>query len=164
MCNRLVAYWTGGSGDLCRYATEIPQDADEEDPMTDQIERELLLPAPPEQVWEVVTAPGFLAEEVELDLDPGGEARFADGDDERTGWVEEAVPPDPDETARLTFWWSSDDEPASRVELTLEPGAEGYTRLRVVEARPLEVLDVTGIPLPGTGGGAQRGPAMLAVA
>ena len=26
--------------------------------MTDQIERELLLPAPPQQVWEVVTAPG----------------------------------------------------------------------------------------------------------
>ncbi len=30
--------------------------------MTDQIERELLLPAPPEQVWDVVTASGFLAE------------------------------------------------------------------------------------------------------
>jgi uncharacterized protein YndB with AHSA1/START domain len=123
--------------------------------MTDQIERELLLPAPPQQVWEVVTAAGFLADEVDLDLEPGGDARFGD---DRSGWVEEVV-----EAERLTFWWSADGEPASRVELTLEPEPDGYTRLRVVEARPLEVLDVTGIPLPGTGG-AQRGPSMLALA
>jgi uncharacterized protein YndB with AHSA1/START domain len=122
--------------------------------MTDQIEREQLLPAPPEQVWEVITAPGFLAEEVQFDLEPGGDARFGD---DRSGWVEECI-----EAERLVFWWSTDDEPASRVELTLEPRPDGYTRLRVTEARPLEVLDVTGIPLPGTGGGAQRGPAMLA--
>ena len=47
------------------------------------------------------------------------------------------------------------------MELTLEQEADGYTRLRVVEARPLEVLDVTGIPLAGSGG-VQHGPAMLA--
>ncbi len=79
---------------------------------------------------------------------------------ERTGWIEEAVPRS--RRNLVSFWWSSDDEPASRVELTLDPEPDGYTRLRVVEARPLEVLDVTGIPLPG--GGAQRGPAMLALA
>jgi uncharacterized protein YndB with AHSA1/START domain len=121
--------------------------------MTDQIERELLLPAPPEQVWEVVIGPGFLAEEVELDLEPGGDARF----DERSGWIEQCI-----EAECIAFWWSADGEPASRVELTLEPEADGYTRLRVIEARPLEVLDVTGIPLPGGSGGAQRGPAMTA--
>jgi uncharacterized protein YndB with AHSA1/START domain len=126
--------------------------------MTDQIERELLLPAPPEQVWDVITEPGWLASQVELELFPGGEARFVDADGDRTGWIEEAV-----EAERLVFWWSADDEPASRVELTLEPEPDGYTRLRVVEARPLKVLDVTGIPLPGGGGGAQRGPAMVAV-
>lgn len=124
--------------------------------MTDQVERELLLPAPPQRVWDVIIGPGFLAEEVELELEPGGDARF---DNDRSGWVEEVV-----EGERLTFWWSSDGEPASRVELTLEPEADGCTRLRVLEARPLEVLDLTGIPLPGTGGGAQRGPAMLALA
>ena len=127
--------------------------------MTDQIEREQLLPAPPQQVWDVITEPGWLASQVELELWPGGEARFVDGDAERTGWVEDAV-----EAERLVFWWSTDDEPASRVELTLEPEPDGYTRLRVVEARPLEVLDVTGIPLPGTGGSAPRGPSMLALA
>jgi len=134
---------------------------DEEAPMTDQIEREQLLPAPPQQVWDVITGPGWLASQVELELEPGGDARFAEGEDERTGWVEEAVPPDGGDTGRLVFWWSADDEPVSRVELTLEPEEAGYTRLRVIEARPLEVLDLTGIPLPGSGG-VQRGPAMLA--
>ena len=124
---------------------------------TDQIERELLLPAPPEQVWEAITTPGFLAEEVEFELEPGGEARFADRDEERDGWVEEAVEPE-----RLVFWWSAGGEPASRVEITLED-EDGYTRLRVLEARPLEVLDVTGIPLPGSGGD-RRGPSMLVLA
>jgi uncharacterized protein YndB with AHSA1/START domain len=123
--------------------------------MTERIERELLIPAPPEQVWHAITAPGFLADEVDLDLEPGGDARFGD---DRTGWIEEAV-----EAERLVFWWSTGGEPASRVEITLEDAADGYTRLRVAEARPLEVLDVTGVPLPGSGG-AQRGPAMLAAA
>jgi uncharacterized protein YndB with AHSA1/START domain len=145
-------------GDFDLYTDKIAHDAREEGAMTDQIERELLLPASSEQVWDVITAPGWLAGQVELELEPGGEARFGDGDDERSGWVEEVVPGE-----RLTFWWSSGDEPASRVELTLEPDADGYTRLRVLETRPLEVLDVTGIPLPGSDG-AQRGPSMLAVA
>jgi uncharacterized protein YndB with AHSA1/START domain len=142
-------------GDLCRYATEIAHSPHEEAPMTDQIERDILLPAPPEQVWDVIIRSGFLAEEVKLELEPGGDARFGDG---KSGWVEEAAPPE-----RLVFWWSDDGQPASRVELTLEPEPDGYTQLRVVEARPLEVLDLTGIPLPGTGTD-QRGPAMLAVA
>jgi uncharacterized protein YndB with AHSA1/START domain len=140
-------------GDSFRDTKEIARNGTEEGPMTDEIERETLIPAPPEQVWHAITAPGFLADEVELELEPGGDARFGDG---RTGWVEEAV-----EAERLTFWWSADGEPASRVEITLDPEEDGHTRLRVTEARPLEVLDVTGIPLPG-GGGAQRGPAMLA--
>jgi uncharacterized protein YndB with AHSA1/START domain len=122
--------------------------------MTDQIERELVLPAPPEQVWEVITGPGWLAEDVQLELVPGGEADFG----ERTGWVEEADPPE-----RLVFWWGDDGEPATRVELTLEPEGDDRTRLRVVESRPLEVLDVTGIPLP-RGGSSSYGPAMVAAA
>jgi uncharacterized protein YndB with AHSA1/START domain len=142
-----------GVRDFSGHVRVIAHIDNEEAAMTDQIERELLLPASPEQLWEVVTGPGFLADEVDFELEPGGDALF----DDRTGWVEEAVEPE-----RLVFWWSTDDEPASRVELTLEPESDGYTRLRVVEARPLEVLDVTGIPLPG--GGAPRGPAMLALA
>lgn len=131
--------------------------------MNDQIERELLLGAEPTDVWEAVTAPGFLAEDVQLELYPGGEARFGSGDEVKTGWIEEAVAPgvDGDCGGLLVFWWSADDEPASRVELTLEPAGERATRLRVIESRPLEVLDAIGIPLPGRGSSA-HGPAMLA--
>jgi uncharacterized protein YndB with AHSA1/START domain len=122
--------------------------------MTEQIERELVLPASAGTVWEAIVSPGFLADDVSVDLVPGGDARFG----ERTGWVEEATAPE-----RLVFWWSTDGEPASRVELTLEPEGDDATRLRVVESRPLEVLDITGIPLPGSGGSAY-GPTMVAVA
>ena len=61
----------------------------------------------------------------------------------------------------LAFWWGRHGEPATRVELTLEPDGDGLTCLRVIEGRPLEVLDLVGIPVPGSGGQA-RGPAMLA--
>ena len=131
--------------------------------MTDQIERELLLPAPPDQVWDVITGPGWLADDVALELVPGGEARFSSEDSAKSGWVEEAFPPDGDGDARLTFWWSEGGEPATRVELTLEPRGDGVTRLRVVESRPLEVLDLIGIPQPGSGG-SSYGPAMVALA
>lgn len=125
------------------------------DPAIDRVERELWLPVGPELVWEAVTGDGWLADEVELDLRPGGDARFLFTDGIRSGWVEEVVIP-----RRLAFWWAPDDEPASRVELTIE-SRDGATRLRVVETRPLELLDLVGIPLPGTGG-ARFGPALVA--
>jgi uncharacterized protein YndB with AHSA1/START domain len=131
--------------------------------MADRIERELVLPAPPEDIWEVVTGPGWLAEEVDLELVPGGDACFRSEDGVRLGWVEQAIPPGQEAPARLAFWWSADQEPASRVELTLEPEGESATRLRVIEERPLEVLDVVGIPLPGLGG-STPGPLMLSLA
>jgi uncharacterized protein YndB with AHSA1/START domain len=123
--------------------------------MTDHVERELELPAPSDEVWEAVTDPerlaGWLADEVSLDLRPGGDASFRDGDTLRRGWVEEVSPPDgEDGDGRLAFWWADGDEPGSRVELTLVP-TEGGTRLRVVETRPLELLDVIGMPLFGSG-------------
>lgn len=133
--------------------------------MADQIERELLLPAPPEELWEVVTSPGWLALDVQFELTPGGEASFESEDFSKRGWVEEATPPGTaDETGgRLVFWWAEDDQPATRVELTLVPEGQHSTRLRVVEARPLEVLDLVGMPLPGQVDGT-RGPAMLVAA
>jgi uncharacterized protein YndB with AHSA1/START domain len=123
--------------------------------MTDRIERELWLPAPPDTVWEAITSDGWLAERVHLDLRPGGDAEFDSDGRPRRGWVEDVLVPE-----RLTFWWALDDEPASRVELRIEEHGHG-TRLRVVETRPLEVLDLVGVPLPGTGG-ATYGPALVA--
>ena len=124
--------------------------------MADRIERILSLPAPPETVWDVVTADGWLADEVRLDLWPGGDAYFRSQQSSKTGWIEEAMAP-----ARLAFWWTLDDEPATRVELTLEPDENGGTQLRVVESRPLDVLDLVGTPLRRTGG-ASFGPALVA--
>ena len=133
--------------------------------MTDRIERKLELPAPSEEVWEALTDPerlaGWLADEVSFELRPGGDASFRDGETLRRGWVEEVSPPEsPDGGGRLAFWWASDGEPATRVELTLEPAAGG-TRLRVVETRPLELLDAIGIPLFGSGS-ASFGPELVA--
>jgi hypothetical protein len=65
--------------------------------------------------------------------------------------------------ALLVFWWSADGEPASRVELRLEPESEDSTRLSLTESRPLEVLDLGGIPLPESGGGSY-GPSLLVAA
>jgi uncharacterized protein YndB with AHSA1/START domain len=124
--------------------------------MSDRIERELTVPATPEEVWEAVTADGWLADEVELTLEPGGDARFSCDDSVKTGWVEEVR-----EAERLAFWWAADGEPATRVELTLEPYGDDATRLRVVETRPLDMLDLVGIPLHGIGG-PSYGPALVA--
>jgi uncharacterized protein YndB with AHSA1/START domain len=123
--------------------------------MTDRIERELWLPATPDAVWDAVTSDGWLADHVRIDLRPGGDARFESSDRDRSGWVEDISIPE-----RLTFWWAEGDEPASRVELRIEERGHG-TRLRIVETRPLEVLDLVGMPLPGVGG-ATYGPALVA--
>jgi hypothetical protein len=74
----------------------------------------------------------------------------------KTGWVEEASAPE-----RLSFWWAADGNPATRVELTLERRGSATTRLRVVETRPLDVLDLIGTPLPGVAG-RTFGPALVA--
>ena len=136
--------------------------------MSDLIYRELDLAATPAQVWEAVTDPSlltsWLADAVTLELWPGGTAQFTIGDRVRAGWVEEVTAPSADQSppgaGRLAFWWAEDDQPASRVELQLTATVDG-TRLRVVETRPLQVLDLVGIPLPGSSG-LTYGPALVA--
>jgi uncharacterized protein YndB with AHSA1/START domain len=127
--------------------------------MSERIERELSVPAAADEVWDAVTGDGWLAEEVRFDLRPGGDASFRSDGSVKAGWVEEAVAPGAD-SGRLIFWWAADGEPASRVELTIWEGESG-TRLRVIETRPLELLDLIGMPLPGLGG-SRYGPALVA--
>jgi uncharacterized protein YndB with AHSA1/START domain len=92
-----------------------------------QIEREIVFPASPSEVWEALTEPERLEEwfatEVELDAQPGGEGVFRWGDgDERRAVVREVV-----EEERLVLDWED-----GQVVLELEE-VEGGTRVHVVE-------------------------------
>jgi uncharacterized protein YndB with AHSA1/START domain len=92
-----------------------------------QIEREIVFPASPREVWEALTEPERLEEwfatEVELDAQPGGEGVFRWGDgDERRAVVREVV-----EEERLVLDWED-----GQVVLELEE-VEGGTRVHVVE-------------------------------
>jgi uncharacterized protein YndB with AHSA1/START domain len=133
--------------------------------MIDSIARDVELETSPEAVWDAISDPErlreWLADEVALTPVPGGDASFVVDGQERTGWVEEVSPPDEAGAARLTFWWQAAGEPASRVTIELE-AIDGGTCLRVQETRPLEVLDLVGMPMPGSGG--QGGGPMLVAA
>lgn len=111
----------------------------------ERIEREHLLPYPVEEVWSAITDPSGLAEwlgeRVVADPRPGGELEVggAGGDDARTGFFEVV-----DEVERrIAFWWRRPDQDATRVEIELREESPG-TVLRVVETRPLRLLDAGG--------------------
>jgi uncharacterized protein YndB with AHSA1/START domain len=96
-----------------------------------QIEREIVFPATPAEVWEAITEAERLEEwfatEVELDPHPGGEGVFRWGDgDERRAVVREAEPEE-----RLVLDWDDEGE----VVLELEE-VDGGTRLHVTETSP----------------------------
>ena len=94
--------------------------------------KEVVLPVDRDEAWAAVTEEraleAWLAERVELDLRPGGEASFTlPGGEERSGMVEEVAPGE-----RLTFWWWPDGGESSRVTFELAP-AVGGTLVRVTE-------------------------------
>ncbi len=95
------------------------------------VERETLVEATPEEVWEALTDEDRLAEwlapEVELDPVEGGEITVRDGDDERAGTVESI-----EEQERFAFTWSRPGEDESFVEFTIE-ALPGGSRVTVVE-------------------------------
>jgi len=95
------------------------------------IRREIVLPAPREEVWEALTEPerleDWFANDVDLDLRPGGGASFRwSNGEERHATVTEV-----DHERRLSFEWEDEGE----VELTLDDDADG-TRLTVIESSP----------------------------
>ena len=98
------------------------------------VEREILVGGSADETWQAVLESDWLGEEVRVDPRPGGEVRAR----ERTGFVEEADPP-----RRLAFWWQTGDEDATRVEIELQEREEG-TLVRVIESRPLQLLDAYG--------------------
>jgi uncharacterized protein YndB with AHSA1/START domain len=96
-----------------------------------QVQREIVVPESPEELWEALTEPERLEEwfatDVELDPRPGGAGVFRWGDgDERRAVVREA-----EEAERLVLDWDDGGE----VVLELEPVEDG-TRLRIVETSP----------------------------
>jgi uncharacterized protein YndB with AHSA1/START domain len=98
-----------------------------------EVVREVLLPAPPEEVWEALTdaerLEGWFANDVDFDVERGGgEFRWDDGE-RRTAVVADSEP-----SRRLALhWWDPDTGGSeSQVVFTLEPTYEG-TRLVVTE-------------------------------
>jgi uncharacterized protein YndB with AHSA1/START domain len=105
----------------------------------DKISKEVVIDAPPERVWAIVTEPRHVArwfsDEADIDLRPGGAMLLTwHGHGTYRGRVEAVEPPH-----RFAFSWlrREDNQPgegtSTLVEITLAP--EGpRTRLRVVES------------------------------
>ena len=96
-----------------------------------QVEREIVVPESPEEVWAALTEPEQLEEwfatEAELEAVPGGEGVFRWGDgDERRATVREL-----EEAERLVLDWDD----GGSVAIELEPVVDG-TRVHVVESSP----------------------------
>ena len=111
--------------------------------VSDRIEREIVIDAPPEIVWDVLTRPdhikAWFADAVEIEVVPGGRGRFT--------WVQDAGPASTvvlrveraDPPRYLSYRWNfpEGEEPregnAPLVEFSLSAEASG-TRLRLVES------------------------------
>jgi uncharacterized protein YndB with AHSA1/START domain len=108
--------------------------------MQDTIERTIRIPVNVEVVWDALTTTdgisSWFGDEVEIDLRPGGEARF--------GWTEyssssHAVVVDVERPTRFSYRWADtgglrvDEGPSTLVEFTLVP-VEGGTEVTVLES------------------------------
>lgn len=88
----------------------------------DRIERDILIAAPPEVVWEVITEPEHMAQwfsDADFELKPGADGTIATYEIR----IEDVEPP-----RRFSFRWD-----ALLVEFTLAAEGDG-TRLRLVES------------------------------
>src|SRR5690242_17217853 len=96
-----------------------------------EVEREIVVPEPPDEVWEALTEPERLEEwfatEAELDARPGGEGVFRWGN----GEVRRAIVREVEAESRLVLDWEDGGEVV--VELDEAPGG---TLVRVVETSP----------------------------
>ena len=96
-----------------------------------EVEREIVLAAPPDEVWEAITdaerLEEWFANDVELDARPGGEGvfRWQDGEERR------AVVRELEEERRLVLDW--DDDGQTVIELA---EVEGGTSVHVLETAP----------------------------
>jgi uncharacterized protein YndB with AHSA1/START domain len=104
----------------------------------ERVEREILIDAPPQVVWAVITEPdhvsGWFSDSAEIDLRPGGKITLVwEGDHTEHGRVEKIEPPH-----LFSFRWirgadtDAREDNSTLVEFSLSAEGEG-TRLRVVE-------------------------------
>jgi uncharacterized protein YndB with AHSA1/START domain len=94
-----------------------------------EVTRELVLPAPPEEVWEALTDPERLKEWFANDVEWDGDElvyRWDDGE-ERRARIEESLEP-----RRLGFRWRDGDGEETSVTFELEEADDG-THLTVTE-------------------------------
>jgi uncharacterized protein YndB with AHSA1/START domain len=95
------------------------------------IRKEIVFPVPREELWDALTdaerLEEWFANEVELDLRPGGGASFRWSNGEERHATVTTVEPE----RRLSFAWDDEGE----VEFTLDDDEDG-TRLTVVETAP----------------------------
>ncbi len=116
----------------------------------DEVTREVELESEPEEVWRAISEEdglsGWLGDEVEVDLAPGGDIEVTEAGETRTGFVERV-----EEGRSLSFWWSAPGEESSRVELEVIAGQDrDRCVIRVTESRPLvelerELADLTAV-------------------
>jgi uncharacterized protein YndB with AHSA1/START domain len=119
--------------------------------MDQTVERELTVPDDVESVWESLAEPEWLGEDARIELREAGDVRAGD----REGFVEAVDAP-----RRLVFWWGGPGEESTRVEIELEE-AEAGTSVRVIESRPLAILDGRDLAVELGGG---TGPVALVAA
>lgn len=107
----------------------------------DEVIREVELESEPAEAWEAIGdesgLSGWLGDEVEVEMVPGGEITVTDKGETRTGFVESV-----DEGRGISFWWSEVEGETTRVELEViaEPERRGCV-VRVTESRPLAGLE-----------------------
>ena len=100
-----------------------------------EVTRELVLPAEPEEVWDALTSPErleeWLANNVELDVTPGGDGVFR----WESGEVRRAVVETVHEGRLLTMRWWDEEAPAetTTVAIAVEQ-VEAGTRVVVTES------------------------------
>ena len=105
----------------------------------DRVEREILIDAPPDVVWSVITEPEhvgrWFSDSAAIDLRPGGELVLTWDEHGPVYWRVEAVDP----PSFVSYHWLRGEhdgpvaESSTLVEFSLVPEGDG-TRLRVVES------------------------------
>ena len=107
--------------------------------------RDVVLPLPTAEAWELLTDPDELAtwlgDVARLDVAPGGAVTLVEPD----GTVRTLVVDEVEAGRHIGFtWWTGDDGPASRVEITVDE-AEGGARVTVTETLPARASVAGGV-------------------